>query len=119
VAKAFFANVFKLHWLPLSKVSDRDFKFVSIFWQLLFSVLGSKLKMATDRHQPTDGQSENVTSPHSQRLSTSIALGESPLPKNDAAYSLAAKKGDLVEPQSWKKCGSLTPKASYANILAP
>jgi hypothetical protein len=118
VAKAFFANVFKLHGLPLSMVSDRDSKFVSIFWQSLFNVLGSKLKIATARHQQTDGPSENVTSSHSQRLSTSIALGESPLPKNYAAYSLAAKKGDLVDPQSWKKCGSLTPKASYANILA-
>ena len=60
VAKAFFANVFKLHGLPLSIVSDRDSKFVSKFWQSLFNVLGTKLKMATARHQQTDGQSENV-----------------------------------------------------------
>jgi hypothetical protein len=52
-----------------------------------------------------------------QRLSTSIALGESPLPNNYAAYSLAAKKGVLVDPESLKKSGSSTPKASYANIL--
>jgi transposase InsO family protein len=41
-------------------VSDRDSKFISKFWQSLFNVLGTKLKMATARHQQIDGQSENV-----------------------------------------------------------
>lgn len=33
VAKSFFENVFRLHWLPDSIVSDRDHKITSPFWK--------------------------------------------------------------------------------------
>jgi len=74
------------------------------------------------KHQQLSAFLENkMTSQQSkafaQRLTTSIALGESPLPKNYAAYSLAAKKGVLVDPESLKKSGPSTGKGSYASIL--
>jgi len=52
-----------------------------------------------------------------QRLSTDIALGKSPLPNNLAAYSLAAKKGVLVDPAILKKTSG-NQQASYASILS-
>lgn len=58
VADAFFANIFKLHGLPDSIVSDRDSKFTSAFWKRLMELSGIHLKMSSSRHPQTDGASE-------------------------------------------------------------
>ena len=57
-ANAFFSNIFKLHGLPDSIVSDRDPKFTSEFWQRLMNLSGIQLKMSSSRHPQTDGASE-------------------------------------------------------------
>ncbi|XP_026435822.1 uncharacterized protein LOC113333611 [Papaver somniferum] len=62
VAKAFLDQVFKLHGLPSSIISDRDKVFTSHFWQDLFKALGTSLNLSTDYHPQTDGQSERVNS---------------------------------------------------------
>ncbi|GJZ89842.1 retrotransposon-related protein [Tanacetum coccineum] len=53
-------NVYKLHGLPKTIVSDRDKIFMSLFWQSLFKVLQVKLKMSTAYHSQTDGETEIV-----------------------------------------------------------
>lgn len=58
VANAFFSNLFKLHGMPDSIVSDRDPKFTSKFWKRLMELCGVKLKMSSSRHPQTDGSSE-------------------------------------------------------------
>jgi hypothetical protein len=60
VAKAFTANIFKLHGLPSVIVTDRDKIFTSILWQDLFKSLGVKLHFSTSYHPQTDGQTERV-----------------------------------------------------------
>ena len=40
VAELFFKEVFKLHWLPKTIVSDRDSRFTGAFWQELFRLVG-------------------------------------------------------------------------------
>lgn len=60
VANLFFTNIFRLHGLPVSIVSDRDSKFISDFWQSLFAALDVKLKMSTAFHPQTDGQTERM-----------------------------------------------------------
>lgn len=57
-AIAFFENVFKVHGLPDSIVSDRDPKFTSRFWSQLMKLCGIKLRMASSRHPQTDGSTE-------------------------------------------------------------
>lgn len=61
VAHVFLDQIFKLHGLPLSIVSDRDPIFTSRFWQDLFKLLqGTKLKHSSLCHPQTDGQFEVV-----------------------------------------------------------
>nr|GFB42783.1 hypothetical protein [Tanacetum cinerariifolium] len=60
VAQLFLDNVYKLHRLPKTIVSDRDKVFMSLFWQSLFKMLQVKLKLSTAYHPQTDGQTEFV-----------------------------------------------------------
>jgi transposase InsO family protein len=60
VAKLYLDQIYRLHGLPLSIVSDRDRVFTSKFWQELFSLAQVKLSMSTIYHPESDGQSERV-----------------------------------------------------------
>ena len=60
VADMFTRDIFRLHGLPKSIVSDRDPKFTSDFWQALFKRMGTTLLMSTTDHPQTDGQSERA-----------------------------------------------------------
>ena len=58
VAQAYLDNIYKLHGLPRSIVSDKDTIFLSSFWQSLFAVLGVDLLLSSSYHPQTDGQTE-------------------------------------------------------------
>ena len=59
-AKTFMDQIFRLHGLPKTIVSDRDPKFVSKFWKTLFKQLGVQLAFSTAYHPQTDGQTERA-----------------------------------------------------------
>jgi transposase InsO family protein len=48
-------HVFKLHGQPLPLISDRGQVFTSQFWQQLFKMSGTQLKMSTAYHPQSDG----------------------------------------------------------------
>jgi len=60
IAHIFMQNVFRLHGLPKTIISDRDVKFTSAFWKTLFTDLGTQLNFSTAYHPQTDGQTERV-----------------------------------------------------------
>jgi transposase InsO family protein len=60
VAKLFLHNIYRLHGLPASIISDRDKVFTSRFWRELFRLAGVSLKMSSAYHPQTDGQTERV-----------------------------------------------------------
>ena len=57
VASLFLNIVLKLHGLPRSIVSDRDPLFISQFWQELFRLSGTVLRMSSAYHPQSDGKS--------------------------------------------------------------
>lgn len=60
VAEVFVDNIYKLHGMPLTLVSDRDPVFTSNFWQAIFRATGTQLNLSTANHPETDGQTERV-----------------------------------------------------------
>jgi hypothetical protein len=58
VADLFFKEIFRLHGIPNMIVSDRDNRFMSIFWQELFWLVGIDLTPNTSYHPHTDRKTE-------------------------------------------------------------
>ncbi|XP_073223438.1 uncharacterized protein [Cicer arietinum] len=60
IATIFVKEVIRLHGVLESILSDRDPLFVSIFWNELFKLLGTVLKMSSAYHRQTGEQTEVI-----------------------------------------------------------
>ena len=60
IATIYFNGVVRLHGLPKTIVSDRDVKFTSYFWKILWHKMEIKLQFFTAFHPQTDGQTQVV-----------------------------------------------------------
>ena len=60
LALIFLQNIWHLHGLPESIISDRDTRFTSKFWISLMELLQVKINMSMAFHPESDGQTEQV-----------------------------------------------------------
>ena len=60
IVQLFLDNIYKLHGLSTSIVSNQDTCFTSKFWQSLFKLLNTKLLFSTAFHPQTDRQTERI-----------------------------------------------------------
>jgi hypothetical protein len=102
VAQIFVANVFKLHGMPNSIVSDRDTTFTSTFWSELFRLQGTTLKLSTNYHPQTDGQTEIVN----KALKNYLRCFTQDSPKN---WSYWLPWAEYSYNTSWHSSTKLTP----------
>nr|GFB58190.1 reverse transcriptase domain-containing protein [Tanacetum cinerariifolium] len=58
--KLYMKEVVTRHGVAISIISDRDGRFMSLFWQALHKALGTRLDMSTTYHPETNGQSERT-----------------------------------------------------------
>nr|KYP49715.1 Transposon Ty3-I Gag-Pol polyprotein [Cajanus cajan] len=92
----------KLHGPPKSIVSDRDTKFLSHFWRVLWSRLGTKLFFSTTCHPQTDGQTKIVNRSLYTMLRTVLKGNHKSwdeyLPHIEFAYNRVVHKTTNVSP---------------------
>ena len=60
IAKLFFDNIFRLHGIPDSIVSDQGTQFTSEFTRALIKLVGIQQKLSTSFHPQTNGQTERI-----------------------------------------------------------
>jgi len=68
LARLFRDNVWKLHGLPESVVSDREPQFAAELTKELNKMLGIQTKLSTTFHPQTDGQTERMNQEVEQYL---------------------------------------------------
>jgi hypothetical protein len=102
VADLFFNEVVPLHGVPNTTVSDRDAKFLSYFWRILWYKLGLKLLFSTTCHQRTDRQTEVVNHTLSTMLRAvlkdNLRLWEECLPHIEFAYNRSIHSTTKLSP---------------------
>ena len=68
LAPLFIREIYRIHGVPQSIISDRDKLFISKFWRELSRLLGVSLDLSTARHPETDGQTERANQAIEQLL---------------------------------------------------
>ena len=106
--RLFWDNVWKLHGLPESVVSDRGLQFAAELTKELNRMLGIRTKLSTTFHPQTDGQTEQMNQELEQYLQFFIEYRQKDWPEwlaaaefavNNKVYTATVKYQKQVEGQ--------------------
>lgn len=102
VATLFFGEIYRLHGLPFSIVSDIDSRLLGHFWRSLWKLLNTSLDMSSAYHPQTDGQTEvtnrSLGNPLRSLVGTSIKSWDSKIPQTEFAHNHAVNRSTRFSP---------------------
>jgi len=102
LALTFVKEIWRLHGLPESIVSDQDTRFTSKFWTSLMQLLQVKLNQSTAFHTESDGQTERVNQTLEQYLRSYCSYHQddwvSLLPSAEHAYKTSMSESTKAGP---------------------
>jgi len=102
LAFMFVKEIWRLHGLPESIVSDRDTRFTSTFWTSLMQLLQVKLNHSTAFYPQSDGQTERINQTLEQYLRSYCSYQQddwvSLLPFEEYAYNTAMSESTKASP---------------------
>ncbi|KAH9706010.1 Endonuclease [Citrus sinensis] len=102
VARLFFKEVYRLHGLLSSIVSDRDIRFLSHFWKTLWKLTNTHLNFSSAYHPQTDGQTEVVNRSLRNHLRSlvgnNLKMWDQKLYQVEFAYNRVVKRSTGLSP---------------------
>jgi hypothetical protein len=102
LANLYLKEVWRLHGLPSTAVSDRDSRFQSKFWLSLMELLNVDIRLSTAFHPQTDGQTERVNQVLEQYLRSYCSYQQDDwaelLPLAEHAYNSAVSESTKMSP---------------------
>ena len=119
LALIFLKEVWRLHGLPESIISDRDSRFTSKFWRSLMNLLQVKLSLSTAFHPESDGQTERVNQTLEQYLRAYCSYQQddwvSLLPLAEYAYNTSTSESTKVSP--FEINHGFNPRTNWSGIV--
>jgi len=120
-AKLLYRNIWRLHGLPDSIVSDRGPQFASFVWNELCKILGVKARLSTAYHPQTDGQSEVANREMERYLRTFCGYHQDDwaelLPAAEFAANAAKSESTKLSP--FEATRGLQPRMSFEKPEPP
>jgi len=102
LALIFLKEIWPLHELPETIISNRDTQFTSKFWMSLMQLLQVKLNVSTSFHPETDGQTSRVNQTLEQYLRSYCSYQQdnwvSLLPFAEHAYNISLSEPAKASP---------------------
>jgi len=116
----FVKDIWRLHGLPESLVSDRDTRFTSKFWTSLMHPLQVKLNLSTAFHPGSDGQTERVNQRLEQHLRSYCSYQQDDLvslfPFAEHAYNTSMSESTKASP--FKINYGFSPQTQWSGIVS-
>ena len=121
VAQLYFREVYRLHGLPTTIVSDRDTRFLSHFWRSLWKMVNTQLNFSSAYHPQTDGQTEVVNRSLGNLLRSLVGehvkSWDQKLSQAEFAHNHAVNRSSGFSP--FQVVYSVTPRSPLDLLLVP
>jgi len=120
LALIFLKEIWRLHGLQETIISDRDTRFTSKFWMSLMQLLQVKLNVSTAFHPETDGQTERVNQTLEQYLRCYCSYQQddwvSLLPFAEHAYNISLSESAKASP--FEINYGFTPETQWSGMVS-